>query len=153
MTSSFDPPQVISHQWVIGTKPLSQTVFKIFPSKDNQVTTLTILGHRRHRSRDCSILCIHFYRCPIVTESLSRAVFEITGLKDIGVTTLTFQGHVTLIKVTLSMTSSFNQPQAFSSQWLIVSKLLSQSISRYLHLNVTGSRLLAFLSHTTSSVT
>ena len=33
MMSSFDPPFSISYQWVIGTEPLSQTVFEIFASK------------------------------------------------------------------------------------------------------------------------
>jgi len=43
MMSSFSPPQAISYLWVIVTKPLSQTIFEIFASKNNQVTTLAIL--------------------------------------------------------------------------------------------------------------
>ena len=145
MTSSFDPSQATSCQWVIGTKRLSQTIFEIFPSKYNQLTTGSrdVIGYVTIRQRVC-----YFLQVPVVTESLYRAVFEITGLKDIGVMTSTFQGHVTS-----SLTLSFDPPSAIFYQWVIATKPQSQTVftifaSKYNQ--VTSSPILC---HVTSSIT
>ena len=107
---------------------------------------LNILGSRpwpfkvtwRHWS------CDHFgapysisNRCSIVTDSLSAAVFEILGRKHIGVTTLTFQGQVTwrhrsrdhsIPRVRFPIGASL-EPSPYV-----------QAFSRYLALNISGSR-------------
>jgi len=54
VTRPFDSSPALYYKRSIVTMRLSCTVMEIWRLKDNGVTSLTFLGHGRHRSRDHS---------------------------------------------------------------------------------------------------
>jgi len=128
---------------LIDAKPLSQTVFEIFASKYNWVSILAFLGHVT-LSVTWPFDTAHAisYMCPIVTESLSRAVFKITGNKILGWRPWPF-------KVTWRHRWRHHSIHHRPFYFLVVGRLIDakplfKPFSRYLHLNITRSRLWPF---------
>jgi len=99
---------------------------------------LTFLGHVTSITWPFDTVHAISYRCPVVTESRTRAVFEITGLKDIGrpwpymVTWLHRWRHHSIC----------HMPFPISGH--LVPSLYLKPFRRYLHLNITKSRLWPF---------
>jgi len=137
VTWPCDSTGAIFYRCSIVTESLSPTIFEIMGILYIWVTTLTFLGHVTS-----SVTWLFdstgaiSYRCSFATESLSLTFFNIMVILYIWVTILTFLGHVTS-----SVMWPIDPPYPFPIGVPLEPNLYLEPFSRYLHPNISGSRL------------